>query len=68
MEARTKIKNKHFKYVWAYDPTIGKRVAHLVKGRIAISVITGHMFKLTKEEMKRLRKEEINGRKIKNKT
>lgn len=58
MEARTKIKNKHFRFCWAYDLIIKKRVAHLVKGRIAISLVTYHMFKLTKEQMKRLKKEE----------
>jgi hypothetical protein len=33
------------KYIYAEDPTIKKRVVHVIKGGWAISIITGHKFK-----------------------
>lgn len=37
--------NKMVNYVYAYDPRIQRRVAHVVKKGMAISLITGNRFK-----------------------
>lgn len=43
---RRKVQNK---YVYAYDPLIKRRVVHLVVDKVAVSLITGHVFKLPKK-------------------
>ena len=34
-----------FKYIYAFDPIIKKRVVHVVKNGYAISLVTGHKFR-----------------------
>lgn len=41
---------KREKYIYAFDPIINRRVVHLVKNRIAISLVTGHKFKVKKRK------------------
>lgn len=38
------------KYIYAFDPIIERRVVHLVKNRTAISLVTGHKFKVKKRK------------------
>lgn len=42
-----KVQNK---FVYAYDPIIKRRIVHLVKDGIAISMVTGHRFKMPKSK------------------
>ena len=37
------------RYVYAYDPKIERRCVHVIKGKWAVSLMTGHRFKLPKE-------------------
>ncbi len=41
-------KNKKRQYIYAYDPTIKKRVVHVVVNNKAISLVTGHKFQYIK--------------------
>ena len=50
----TRVKSKRF--VYAYDPVIGRRVVHVVVGEWAVSLATGHKFKLTSEIKEKLNK------------
>jgi len=34
------------KYIYAFDPKIKRRVVHIVVNKEAISLVTGHKFKL----------------------
>jgi predicted amidophosphoribosyltransferase len=44
------------KYIYAEDPTIKKRTVHVIKGGYAISMVTGHKFKFTKEDERQIHK------------
>ena len=47
-----------FKYLWAYDLVIKRRTVHVIKGKMAVSLVTGHRFRLTEREIKQLKEEE----------
>ena len=47
-----------FKHLWAYDPVIKRRTVHVIKGKMAVSLVTGHRFRLTEREIKQLKEEE----------
>ena len=36
-------------YIYAYDPLIRKRVVYVIRGEIAISMVTGYQFKYKPE-------------------
>ena len=44
------------KYLWAYDPVIKMRTVHVIKGKMAVSLVTGHRFKLNENQIKELKK------------
>ena len=46
-----------FKHLWAYDPVIKRRTVHVIKGKIAVSLVTGHRFKLNKNQIKEFKEE-----------
>ena len=46
-------KDKEPELVYAFDPLIKRRVVHVVIGDYAISLVTGHKFKIKKEEVKK---------------
>lgn len=50
-ELQKKGKEK-FVYVFAFDPKIGRRVTHVVLDGYAISMVTGHKFKIGKPKAK----------------
>lgn len=39
---------KRKKFIYAYDPTIQRRVVHVVRNKNAVSLVTGHKFKYKK--------------------
>ena len=43
------LQNKEKRFLFALDPKISRRVLHIKRGSYAISVITGHTFKLPKK-------------------
>jgi len=45
------MKKDERKYVYAYDPIIKRRVVYVVIGEWAISLATGHKFKLPKDKI-----------------
>ena len=45
------------KYLWAYDPVIKMRTVHVIKGKIAVSLVTGNRFKLNENRIKELKEE-----------
>ena len=47
-----------FKHLWAYDPVIKRRTVHVIKGKMAVSLVTSHRFRLTEREIKQLKEEE----------
>ena len=46
-----------FKHLWAYDPVIKRRTVHVIKGKIAVSLVTVHRFKLNKNQIKEFKEE-----------
>ena len=51
-----------FKYLWAYDPVIKMRTVHVIKGKMAVSLVTGHRFKLNENQIKEFKENGgING-------
>ena len=51
------------KYLWAYDPVIKMRTVHVIKGKMAVSLVTGHRFKLNENQIKEFKeKVEQNGK------
>ena len=50
-----------FKYLWAYDPVIKMRTVHVIKGKMAVSLVTGHRFKLNENQIKEFKEGGLNG-------
>ena len=51
-----------FKHLWAYDPVIKRRTVHVIKDKMAVSLVTGHRFKLNENQIKEFKEEGgING-------
>ena len=46
-----------FKHLWAYDPIIKRQTVHIIKGKIAVSLVTGHRFKLNENQIKELKED-----------
>ena len=53
-----------FKYLWAYDPVIKRRTVHVIKGKMAVSLVTSHRFKLNENQIKEFK--EKGGNKMEN--
>jgi len=53
------LQNKEKRFLFALDPKISRRVLHIKRGSYAISVITGHTFKLPKKYLDREFKQNI---------
>ena len=49
------------KYLWAYDPVIKRRTVHVIKGKIAVSLVTGHKFKLNENQIEEFKERGLNG-------
>ena len=56
-----------FKHLWAYDPIIKRQTVHIIKGKIAVSLVTGHRFKLNENQIKKFKEEGRNKMKTKTK-
>ena len=50
-----------FKYLWAYDPVIKMRTVHVIKDKMAVSLVTGHRFKLNENQIKEFKEGGLNG-------
>ena len=48
-----------FKYLWAYDLVIKRRTVHVIKGKIAVSLATGHRFKLNENQIKEFKEKGV---------
>jgi len=43
--------------IFAYDPKVKRRVVYKLKGNVAVSIVSGHSFKLTKKEIEYILKQ-----------
>ena len=50
-----------FKHLWAYDPVIERITVHVIKGKMAVSLVTGHRFKLNENQIKEFKEGGLNG-------